>query len=56
MFLYVRSLFKSTLLYRVSKIMFTAIAIQFILYLYQEATFQSPEGGRSIEVGLYNSQ
>ena len=39
--------------------MFTAIPIQFILYLYlaanlyEAATFQSPEGGRLIEVGLY---
>jgi len=33
--------------------MFTAIPIQFILYLYKAATFQSPEAGRLIEVGLY---
>ena len=34
----------------VNKIVFTAI--QFIVYLYQAATFQSPEGGRLIKVGL----
>ena len=33
--------------------MFTAFPTQFILYLYYTATFQSPEGGRLIEVGLY---
>ena len=33
-YLHIRSRFKSILLYRVNKIMFTAIPIQFILYLY----------------------
>ena len=33
--------------------MFTAIPFQFILHLYLAATFQSPEGGRFIEVELY---
>ena len=33
-YLQIRLLFKSILLYRVNKIMFTAIPIQFILYLY----------------------
>ena len=33
-YLHICSLFKSILLYRVNKIMFTAIPIQFILYLY----------------------
>ena len=33
--------------------MFTAIPIQFISYLYYAATFQSPEGARLIEDGLY---
>ena len=33
--------------------MFTAIPIQFILYLYKAAIFQSPQGGRLTGVGLY---
>ena len=50
--LHTRLLFKSILLYRVNKIMFTAVPIQFILYLYEAVTSQSPKGGRLIEVGL----
>ena len=33
--------------------MFTAFPIQFMLYLYYAATFQSREGDCLIEVGLY---
>ena len=47
-YLHIFSILKSILL---CKIMFTATPIQFILYLH--STFQSPEGGRLIEVGLY---
>jgi len=32
--------------------MFTAFPIQFKLYLCKAATFQSPEGGCLIEIGL----
>ena len=52
-YLHICSLFKSIVLYRVNKIMFTAIPIQFMLYLYHGATFQSPKDGHLIEVGLY---
>ena len=44
--------------YRVNKVNLTGISTKFILYLYStanlyyEATFQSPEGGRLIEVLL----
>lgn len=47
-YVHICSLFKSILLYRGNKIMLTAIPIQFILYLYEAATFQRPEGGRLI--------
>ena len=49
-FIYVH--FLKAFLYRVNKIMLTAIPIQFLLCLYQAATLQSPEGGRLIEDGL----
>ena len=32
--------------------MFAAFPVQFILYLYIAATFESPEGGHLIEVGV----